>query len=604
MLRDAGNDPEATAQALMELEEQGYTIEKGRKDNVVMIGVDGWQKSIQRVAGLDDKTDFYKVFEELRDERGRKEEPGIGRGAGGPDVDLEQQLGADGHGAGLSGTGDRLDGRGPGEPGSDAFGTREEWSPGSGGEHQGDPQGSGWIDGELDDWDYADAGLHAAGIDPTEAEDLGQDGYLERLGGHSSVEPDSGYGSHQGGGAPGEQVATANGGRSVGEADRTPGGHVRDETGRDGPEAGPTLAERINRDRIAQSLADRLDRIEMQQPTLAEQIRRDSVAEMLAERLDKLDQEIEMGITLAQQIQRDRVSEALMERLDAIEQKEEYINEQQAEADDVVVAEREPAPESSGETPGAGAGSPDIAEEPGPSISSGADAGDGPPAESPDTGEQPSGPVHEAPQRGSSGVSSGGGGGASAAFADCDIEPLPDINDPNLMKKLSAMLAKQMAKANAAAKAAMAKPPIWDEWKKKTLRWIGFDQDEQPAPVRRPKPDPVPQEPVKPAPEVKKEETAKPMTAAERRRLAEHRAAHQEQLLREAQERREREAEEKKQREEDAKKAALVAAKAAKRSSRKKPRLVDQLRADEARNAKRKGPDTDTPDVSNGPRGP
>lgn len=69
-LRDSAGDPAAVARTLVNLEAEGFTVEKGQKGNVVLIEKNGWRKSIQRVAGLDDKTDFYSSFVELKESIG------------------------------------------------------------------------------------------------------------------------------------------------------------------------------------------------------------------------------------------------------------------------------------------------------------------------------------------------------------------------------------------------------------------------------------------------------------------------------------------------------------------------------------------------------
>ncbi len=65
-LRETAGNPAAVAAVLVDLEAGGFTVEKGRKGNVILIEKNGWRKSIQRVSGLDDKTDFYSAFVELK----------------------------------------------------------------------------------------------------------------------------------------------------------------------------------------------------------------------------------------------------------------------------------------------------------------------------------------------------------------------------------------------------------------------------------------------------------------------------------------------------------------------------------------------------------
>lgn len=66
-LRASAGDPAVVARVLVDLEADGFNVVKGRKGNVVLIEKNGWRKSIQRVSGLDDKTDFYSAFAELRE---------------------------------------------------------------------------------------------------------------------------------------------------------------------------------------------------------------------------------------------------------------------------------------------------------------------------------------------------------------------------------------------------------------------------------------------------------------------------------------------------------------------------------------------------------
>lgn len=61
-LRATKGDPQAVAQVLIKFQAAGFNLIKGRKDQVVLIEQNGWQKSIQRVAGFSNKTDFYSAF--------------------------------------------------------------------------------------------------------------------------------------------------------------------------------------------------------------------------------------------------------------------------------------------------------------------------------------------------------------------------------------------------------------------------------------------------------------------------------------------------------------------------------------------------------------
>ncbi len=506
-LRATNNDPTAVADALVDLEGQGFNIVKGDKGNIVLIEKENWRKSLGRLAGLDDDADFYSKFIEAKEkENGRAEARDLGRDR---DPDLEFGAGRADAGHGLPGA--TADAGGYGAGGEDAPApTPSGWDAGGEADDAGYSRGEDWFYEPFSELDYADAGLAAEGFG--EFDQTGHDvdpGHRDPAGGWG--EPD--YGAAGRGrsdldgpdaGGPGQPRPD----RDAPENDRADPADVRargrDEReiplerfeepvgyGQDDPaDQGLSLTDEIEAaqaaeesrgwfQRLRDSLAafitpadkleanlaakaaqpefDQLREMRQSHITPADELEANLAAQAAQAEFDKLREARMAFITSADELEANMAAQAAQAEFDQLREareqfeKDKEINHERADrAEHQADVRDDPTGPSydSGSVPEPVGTDPGIGGEPGDIVE---------PAIDNDPGAQQDSPVHAEPSGGGGAgprpVRTGGGGGGSAGVDNSDIEPIPDSNDPNLLKKLSAILAKQMAKNNAAMKA-------------------------------------------------------------------------------------------------------------------------------------------------------